>query len=172
LALSAIQVQVHPLVLLSVTDHASRSATGARKRVLGVLLGQDNGASINVANSFAVPFEEDEGGADGAKSTWFLDHDYIESMMEMSKKVTGECAAWQARREGGGAVRLRARACLAQSKAVELPVARAVRPGRTHLRAGGLLRSDTVPSQHARRWSAGTTRARACVPRIWRSTTS
>ncbi|PWN96358.1 Mov34-domain-containing protein [Tilletiopsis washingtonensis] len=88
LALSAIQVQVHPLVLLSVTDHASRSATGARKRVLGVLLGQDNGASINVANSFAVPFEEDEGGADGAKSTWFLDHDYIESMMEMSKKVT------------------------------------------------------------------------------------
>lgn len=120
LALSAIQVQVHPLVLLSVTDHASRSATGARKRVLGVLLGQDNGTSINVANSFAVPFEEDEGGADG-KSTWFLDHDYIESMMEMSKKVTGECA-WQAARE-------RKRWCFARERQPSREPSRAVGSG-------------------------------------------
>lgn len=89
LALSSIHVHIHPLVLLSVTDHASRSASGAHKRVLGVLLGQDDGKTINVANSFAVPFEEDEGSAE-AKSTWFLDHDYIESMMEMCKKVNGE----------------------------------------------------------------------------------
>ncbi|PWN93258.1 Mov34-domain-containing protein [Acaromyces ingoldii] len=87
LALSQTQVHVHPLVLLSVTDHASRSAAGPRKRVLGVLLGQDNGKSINVANSFAVPFEEDEGAAGSGKTTWFLDHDYIDGMMEMCKKV-------------------------------------------------------------------------------------
>ncbi|MCO5555548.1 hypothetical protein L7F22_009093 [Adiantum nelumboides] len=42
---------------------------------------------INVANSFAVPFEEDEGAAGGGKTTWFLDHDYIDGMMEMCKKV-------------------------------------------------------------------------------------
>ncbi|PKI84348.1 Rpn8p [Malassezia vespertilionis] len=82
-ALAGTTVIVHPLVLLSVTDHASRVAAGARKRVVGVLLGQDRGKTINVANSFAVPFEEDE--RDG--KTWFLDHDYIESMMEMFKKV-------------------------------------------------------------------------------------
>ncbi|KAK0531557.1 proteasome regulatory particle subunit [Tilletia horrida] len=82
-ALAGTTVVVHPLVLLSVTDHAARSSSGPRKRVVGVLLGQDNGASINVANSFAVPFEEDE--RDG--KTWFLDHDYIESLMEMFKKV-------------------------------------------------------------------------------------
>ncbi|CAD6888124.1 unnamed protein product [Tilletia controversa] len=82
-ALAGTTVVVHPLVLLSVTDHASRSSSGPRKRVLGVLLGQDNGTSVNVANSFAVPFEEDE--RDG--KTWFLDHDYIESLMEMFKKV-------------------------------------------------------------------------------------
>ncbi|KAE8218712.1 hypothetical protein CF319_g7462 [Tilletia indica] len=82
-ALTGTTVVVHPLVLLSVTDHASRSSSGPRKRVLGVLLGQDNGTSVNVANSFAVPFEEDE--RDG--KTWFLDHDYIESLMEMFKKV-------------------------------------------------------------------------------------
>ncbi|KAK0550768.1 proteasome regulatory particle subunit [Tilletia horrida] len=83
IAIVGTTVVVHPLVLLSVTDHASRSSSGPRKRVLGVLLGQDNGTSINVANSFAVPFEEDE--RDG--KTWFLDHDYIESLMEMFKKV-------------------------------------------------------------------------------------
>lgn len=82
---TATSVVVHPLVLLSVADHASRVSIGPRKRVVGVLLGQDNGKSFNVANSFAVPFEEDE--RDG--KTWFLDHDYIDGMMEMMKKVNG-----------------------------------------------------------------------------------
>ena len=80
---------MHPLVLLSVTDHHARSvARGSSKRVVGVLLGQDNGPkgrSINVANSFGVPFEEDDRDA----KTWFLDHNYIESMFEMFKKVNG-----------------------------------------------------------------------------------
>ena len=77
---------VHPLVLLSVTDHHARSgATGSSKRVVGVLLGQNNGKIINVANSFAIPFEEDEKDS----RTWFLDHSYIESMWEMFKKVNG-----------------------------------------------------------------------------------
>lgn len=48
-----------------------------------MLLGQDEGNTINVANSFAVPFEEDE--RDG--KTWFLDHDYVHAMMGMFKKV-------------------------------------------------------------------------------------
>lgn len=54
-----------------------------------MLLGQDNGKVINVANSFAVPFEEDESSGAG-KNSWFLDHDYIESMMTMCKKINGE----------------------------------------------------------------------------------
>lgn len=83
---------VHPLVLLSVTDHHARSslrsvARGSSKRVVGVLLGQDNGKSINVANSFGVPFEEDDKDA----KTWFLDHNYVEGMFEMFKKVNGAC---------------------------------------------------------------------------------
>lgn len=85
ISLSSTNVIIHPLVLLSVTDHASRSASGSRKRVVGILLGQElnGGKTINVANSFAVPFEEDERDA----KTWFLDHDYITGMMEMFKKV-------------------------------------------------------------------------------------
>ncbi|KIY72019.1 Mov34-domain-containing protein [Cylindrobasidium torrendii FP15055 ss-10] len=78
-------VIVHPLVLLSVADHHARAiqSRSSTKRVVGVLLGQDNGKTINVANSFAVPFEEDEKDS----KTWFLDHNYIQGMYEMFKKV-------------------------------------------------------------------------------------
>lgn len=77
---------VHPLVLLSVADHHARSISrNSHKRVIGVLLGQDNGKTINVANSFGIPFEEDEKDS----KTWFLDHNYIEGMYEMFKKVNG-----------------------------------------------------------------------------------
>nr|OQO21756.1 26S proteasome regulatory subunit rpn-8 [Rachicladosporium sp. CCFEE 5018] len=76
-------VTVAPLVLLSAADHYGRSAKGTRKRVLGVLLGQNDGKSVRVSNSFAVPFEEDEKDP----SVWFIDHNYIESMNDMFKKV-------------------------------------------------------------------------------------
>jgi hypothetical protein len=46
-------VSVAPLVLLSATDHYARSAKGTRKRVVGVLLGQNDGKDVRVSNSFA-----------------------------------------------------------------------------------------------------------------------
>jgi 26S proteasome regulatory subunit N8 len=95
LALTSTQVIVHPLVLLSAVDHYNRAAKGTKKRVVGILLGQNNGSTINVANSFAgmtlknmlttVPFEED----DKDPSVWFLDHTYIEDMNTMFKKING-----------------------------------------------------------------------------------
>ncbi|WPH00944.1 26S proteasome regulatory subunit rpn-8 [Acrodontium crateriforme] len=77
------EVSVAPLVLLSAADHYGRSAKGTRRRVVGVLLGQNDGKSVRVSNSFAVPFEED----DKDPSVWFLDHNYVESMNDMFKKV-------------------------------------------------------------------------------------
>ncbi|KAI9318413.1 maintenance of mitochondrial structure and function-domain-containing protein [Dichotomocladium elegans] len=79
-------VQVHPLVLLSATDHYNRVAKETKKRVVGVLLGQQKGKTVNVSNSFAVPFEEDEKDP----SVWFLDHNYIEGMNSMFKKVNAK----------------------------------------------------------------------------------
>lgn len=84
--LSGTNVVIHPLVLLSVVDHASRVHLPNRKRVLGVLLGQDNGSTINVANSFAVPFEED----DRDPRTFFLDLDFVEEMWRMFRKVNAK----------------------------------------------------------------------------------
>ncbi|VVC97271.1 26S proteasome non-ATPase regulatory subunit 7 [Leptidea sinapis] len=79
------KVVVHPLVLLSVVDHFNRMGKiGNQKRVVGVLLGCWRAKGVlDVSNSFAVPFDED----DKDKSVWFLDHDYLENMYGMFKKV-------------------------------------------------------------------------------------
>lgn len=78
------KVVVHPLVLLSVVDHFNRMGkVGNIKRVCGVLLGSNRQGVLDVSNSFAVPFDED----DKDKSVWFLDHDYLENMYGMFKKV-------------------------------------------------------------------------------------
>merc|ERR1711962_458357 len=79
------KVVVHPLVLLSVVDHITRmSKIGNTKRVVGVLLGcwRSKGV-LDVSNSYAVPFDED----DKDKSVWYLDHDYLENKYHMFKKV-------------------------------------------------------------------------------------
>jgi 26S proteasome regulatory subunit N8 len=49
-------VTVAPLVLLSVVDHYNRTntaKTNKKKRVVGVLLGQNDGQNVRVSNSFA-----------------------------------------------------------------------------------------------------------------------
>lgn len=50
---SSITAHVHPLVLLSATDHYNRVAKDTKKRVVGVLLGQNKGKTVNISNSFA-----------------------------------------------------------------------------------------------------------------------
>ncbi|ANB15010.1 proteasome regulatory particle lid subunit RPN8 [Sugiyamaella lignohabitans] len=80
-------VTVAPLVLLSVVDHYNRIAKDTKKRVVGVILGDNNGkGTIRVTNSFAVPFEEDEKNP----GVWFLDHNYIEGMRDMFRKVNAK----------------------------------------------------------------------------------
>lgn len=82
------KVIVHPLVLLSVVDHFNRMGKiGNQKRVVGVLLGCWRAKGVlDISNSFAVPFDED----DKDKSVWFLDHDYLENMYSMFKKVNAK----------------------------------------------------------------------------------
>ncbi|KAM0801102.1 26S proteasome regulatory subunit rpn-8 [Usnea florida] len=82
LSLISRTVSVAPLVLLSAADHFGRQ-DNIQKRVVGVLLGQNDGKNVRVSNSFAVPFEEDQKDP----SVWFLDHNYVEGMNDMFKKV-------------------------------------------------------------------------------------
>ncbi|CAD6261888.1 unnamed protein product [Miscanthus lutarioriparius] len=80
------RVVVHPLVLLSIVDHYNRVARDTRKRVVGVLLGTSSRGSVDVTNSYAVPFEED----DKDPRIWFLDHNYHESMFSMFKRINAK----------------------------------------------------------------------------------
>uniref|UniRef100_A0A0E0DJJ3 MPN domain-containing protein n=1 Tax=Oryza meridionalis TaxID=40149 RepID=A0A0E0DJJ3_9ORYZ len=80
------KVVVHPLVLLSIVDHYNRVARDTRKRVVGVLLGTSSRGSVDVTNSYAVPFEED----DKDPRIWFLDHNYHESMFSMFKRINAK----------------------------------------------------------------------------------
>ena len=49
---------------------------------------QNTQGVVNITNSFALPFEED----DKDPKIWFLDHNYLENMFAMFKKVNGERA--------------------------------------------------------------------------------
>jgi 26S proteasome regulatory subunit N8 len=54
LSLVTRSVSVAPLVLLSVVDHYHRAVPpGSKRRVVGVLLGQNDGKIVRVSNSFA-----------------------------------------------------------------------------------------------------------------------
>jgi 26S proteasome regulatory subunit N8 len=77
------QVIVHPLVLLNVVDHYNRKARDTQRRVVGVLLGESDKGRVDCTNSFAVPFEEDSRD----KTVWFLDHDFLEEMAHMFKRI-------------------------------------------------------------------------------------
>uniref|UniRef100_A0A7S0L9H8 MPN domain-containing protein n=1 Tax=Coccolithus braarudii TaxID=221442 RepID=A0A7S0L9H8_9EUKA len=77
------KVVVHPIVLLSAVDHYNRVAKNTKKRVVGMLLGETVKGVLDVTNSYAVPFEEDERDP----NIWFLDHSFHESMFSMFKKV-------------------------------------------------------------------------------------
>lgn len=78
------KVVVHPLVLLSVVDHFNRmKQVGNTKRVVGLLLGSSRNKILDISNSFAVPFDEE----DKDKDVWFFDHEYLENMYAMFKKV-------------------------------------------------------------------------------------
>mmetsp|Transcript_6277 Transcript_6277/g.9182 ORF Transcript_6277/g.9182 Transcript_6277/m.9182 type:complete len:351 (+) Transcript_6277:60-1112(+) len=77
------EVTIHPLVLLSATDHYHRVARGTRKRAVGVLLGSSSRGAVDATNSFAVPFEEDSKNSE----VFYLDHNYLENMLVMFRKV-------------------------------------------------------------------------------------
>lgn len=81
-----VDVTMHPLVLLSAADHYHRVARGTRKRVVGLLLGTVHRGSVDATNSFAVPFEEDSKNP----AVFYLDHNYLESMLAMFRKVNAK----------------------------------------------------------------------------------
>ena len=57
-----------------------------------MLLGEHVKGVLDVTNSYAVPFEEDERDP----NIWFLDHSFHETMFSMFKKARARTALWRA----------------------------------------------------------------------------
>lgn len=77
---------VHPLTILSIIDHHRRLNISASGRVVGAVLGTVHGHTVSLTSSFAVPFDQDP--KDPRAS--FLDHNYMEAMVDLSKKVSAK----------------------------------------------------------------------------------
>lgn len=82
---AALQIDLHPLVLINVSDHFTRvkvesNTPGAPPRVIGALLGIQNGRNIEVTNSFELVYDVIDGAI-------VVDAGYLRSKHEQFKKV-------------------------------------------------------------------------------------
>ncbi|KKA02397.1 26S proteasome regulatory subunit HuRPN8 [Hanseniaspora uvarum DSM 2768] len=83
-------IVIAPLVLLSVLDHYKRSKIDNKERVVGVLLGDNTKSDkiVQITNSYAVPFKENNNKA--GSDIWFVNQQYIEEMITMTKKINAK----------------------------------------------------------------------------------
>jgi hypothetical protein len=75
---------IHPIAILGVVKK-KKSITYLQeksKRIVGSLLGYRNKNKISCTSLFNIPFEEEIDG-----NSWFIDHNFIEKMADMHKKV-------------------------------------------------------------------------------------
>ncbi|KAF8059749.1 CSN6 [Scenedesmus sp. PABB004] len=82
---SGLEFKLHPLVLINVSDHHTRlranGPDGApAPRVMGCLLGSQDGRSVDVANSFEIKYAETEDG-------WEVDTAFLTKKQEQYKQV-------------------------------------------------------------------------------------
>lgn len=82
-------VSVAPLVLLSAADHYGRSSVkGTKKRVVGVLLGQNDGKSVRVSNSFAGTIDVKREIGSGADESQYLSRRMTRTLRSGSSTTT------------------------------------------------------------------------------------
>ncbi|KAL3488292.1 hypothetical protein BJX62DRAFT_181044 [Aspergillus germanicus] len=72
---SGLHIQLHPLVLLTISDHITRHVRREQKGpILGALLGQQHGREITVEHGFeCLVVEEDSNGEIQMPNEWFVD---------------------------------------------------------------------------------------------------
>lgn len=68
---SGLHIQLHPLVLLTISDHITRhSARRQQGPIIGALLGQQNGREITIEHVFECPVEQSQNDA-LLPASWF-----------------------------------------------------------------------------------------------------
>eukprot|EP00285_Hemiselmis_virescens_P014421 CAMPEP_0173387582 /NCGR_PEP_ID=MMETSP1356-20130122/10063_1 /TAXON_ID=77927 ORGANISM="Hemiselmis virescens, Strain PCC157" /NCGR_SAMPLE_ID=MMETSP1356 /ASSEMBLY_ACC=CAM_ASM_000847 /LENGTH=322 /DNA_ID=CAMNT_0014344243 /DNA_START=1 /DNA_END=970 /DNA_ORIENTATION=+ len=78
-----LNIDIHPLVIVNISDHGTRKkslAKGKASRVLGILLGVQEGRDVEICNSFECDYKIVDGSIQ-------IDKDYLEVKAEQYKKV-------------------------------------------------------------------------------------
>jgi len=89
----ALQIDLHPLVIINVSDHLTRtkveSAPAAPPRIVGALIGTQEGRSVEISNSFELVYNVVEGAI-------VVDIVYLRTKLEQFKKVfpTSDFLGW------------------------------------------------------------------------------
>jgi len=96
----ALQIDLHPLVIINISDHFTRAKveappTNPPPRVIGALLGVQNGREIEISNSFELVYHTIDGNV-------VIDTDYLKSKQEQFKKVfpTNDFLGWYSTTSG------------------------------------------------------------------------
>jgi COP9 signalosome complex subunit 6 len=78
----ALQIDLHPLVIINISDHFTRAKVETNHpnanpapRVIGALLGVQNGRNVEISNSFELVYHTLEGSI-------VIDTDYLKSKQE------------------------------------------------------------------------------------------
>jgi len=87
----AMDVKLHPMVLVNLSDHFTREKVKAGKtvRIYGILLGQQSGRKVEISNSFEILLDE-------SKQT--LDHEFLKKRLAQFQRVYAhdEILGWYA----------------------------------------------------------------------------
>ncbi|CAK7199749.1 hypothetical protein SEUCBS139899_002432 [Sporothrix eucalyptigena] len=92
-AADAVPAVLHPLVLLSISDHITRHTL--RKQpgpVVGALLGQQNGRQVTLEHTFDFVVEKNDEGDAGFSAVWF--NDRVEQMKTVHKDRNLDLVGW------------------------------------------------------------------------------
>ena len=78
----ALDVNVHPIVLMNISDHFTRvkAQSGNARRVIGALLGTQSGRQINVLNSCELDYAQTAAGV-------VIDSEFVERRLELFSQV-------------------------------------------------------------------------------------
>jgi COP9 signalosome complex subunit 6 len=69
---SGLHIQLHPLILLTISDHITRHAARSQQGpILGALLGQQNGREITLEHAFECLVQEGPNGEPQLPHEWF-----------------------------------------------------------------------------------------------------
>ncbi|KAH8430486.1 COP9 signalosome complex subunit 6 [Aspergillus melleus] len=90
---SGLHIQLHPLILLTISDHITRhAARGQQGPIIGALLGQQNGRQITLEHAFECIVVEGPNGEAQLSQEWFIER--VKQLKDVHKVPALDLVGW------------------------------------------------------------------------------